>query len=324
MRIALVALFLTFLGAGNALAQGYPGSCFPLRFSLPEPSTDEPFIASGVIELNSSPGFGNSYSYSIYRKACAGGGAALLMRLKSLGIPTGEAPRVSIIQGSATESAVRYSTEPYTVRESVARGEDIDLGRVVIFNSNQIDFTKAMIVRVEGRSSAIVNVPDFNPDQYPEASAKLPIAGYLSGSYYNPQRSGEGMLIEIDPREIIVVAWYTFNSDGTPLWLIGSGPVCSSAVPPPLNASASETKVVCPYPPETTEIILRAFDGGGFAGQFDPADVRGRIWGYLRLEWENCSSLKILPSKTSTDSSLPDATGVLNWTRLTSIQYASC
>lgn len=312
MRLLLVALLGFFVGVANAA--GYPGSCFPERFRpLPDPRDDEPFIASGVVDLRStSPGFTRAYSYSVYRKACAGGGAAVLLRLKSVGVPSAEAPTITLIQGAVTESQVRYSTEPYTFREGVARGENVDLGRVVVLNSDRVDFSKAMVVRIEGASTATVNLPDFDPSLYPEASMSLPIYGYVSGSYYNPQRSGEGLLVEVGSAQLLVVTWFSFDQSGSPFWLVGAAHAC-----PSFSGN-------CPSPGRYAEVELRAFKGGGFAGQFDPSSVSNRVWGKARLEWTNCSTLRIQLTQTHTAADLPTASGELVWTRLTSIEYAGC
>lgn len=305
---------LALCASGVAQAAGYPGTCFPERFRpLPDPQDNEPFIASGVVDLRTTPtGFTRAYSYSVYRVACPGGGAAVLLRLKSVGIPSAEAPTLTLIQGAVTESQVRYSTEPYTLREGVARGENVDLGRVVVLNSNRVDFTKAMVLRIEGASAVTVNIPDFDPALYPEASQSLLIYGYASGSYYNPQRSGEGLLVEVGAAQLVVVTWFSFDQSGAPFWLVGAAHAC-----PSFSGN-------CPQPGRYAEVELRAFKGGGFAGQFDPSRVSNRVWGKARLEWTNCSTLRIQLTQTHTATDLPTASGELVWTRLTSIEYAGC
>jgi hypothetical protein len=130
-----------------------------------------------------------------------------------------------------------------------------------------------MVIRIEGASVVTVNLPDFDPALYPEAFRSLPIVGYVSGSYYNPQRSGEGIFVELDPAKVIAVAWFSFDQNGAPFWLVGAAPVC------PDSAS------ICPSPPEFTEIELRAYAGGGFAGQLSlnfqvqhPTSSRVQAW----------------------------------------------
>jgi hypothetical protein len=51
---------------------------------------------------------------------------------------------------------------------------------------------------------------DFIGD--PLTSGDLPPHGDFSGSYFDPQRAGEGALIEIgqiDDRRVLQVSWYT-------------------------------------------------------------------------------------------------------------------
>lgn len=318
-------LLLAASGASAASINGYPASCFPQPSQpLPDPGTAEPFIASGIIDLDDRSGFGNPYAFSIYRVGCPGGGAAVLVKLRSQGQPSGRAPRISIVQGATTVSDARYSIEPYTLREGVGREENIDLGRVFVLNSSNIDFTAPMTIRIEGRTSATMEVPAYDPTRYPQASEKLPIAGYVSGSYYDPAKPGEGMLIEVAPAETISVAWYTFKADGSPLWLVGGGPVC---VDLGNNAGAPlfpGGKAVCISPPALTEVELFAFEGGGFAGAFDPNSVNAVAWGKVRLSWVNCSTVDVELRPASSAAALPTATGTLRWTRLTGVQGAAC
>lgn len=305
MRVSLALLAMVL----SASVHGYPGTCFPDRSQLPEPQSNEPFIASGIIDLTDSAGFGNPYSYAVYRVGCPGGGAAVLIKFRSAGIPSGRAPTIAVVQGASTFSSVRYGIEPYTYVDGIGREENIDLGRVVVLNASGIDYTAAMTIRIQGRSSATVEVPAFNPSLYPRTSAPIPIAGYVSGLYYDAAKPGEGMQVEIASTETVVMTWYTFDAAGRPLWLVGSGRVCPTAV--------------CVDPPTYTVVTLAAFSGGGFAGAFDPSSVRSETWGTVRLEWDSCSSV-LMTLTPSHSGSLPTATGQRRWSRLTEIAGTRC
>ncbi len=306
-----IALLAMILSANVAAAvNGYPGTCFPDRGTpLPEPQTNEPFVASGIIELDDRSGFGNPYSYAIYRVACPGGGAAVLVKFRSTGLPSGRAPTIVVVQGATTFSSVRYGIEPYTYFDGMGREENIDLGRVVVLNSNGIDYTAAMTIRIQGRSSATVEVPAFNPSLYPRASAPIPITGYVSGLYYDAAKPGEGMQVEV-AGETIVMTWYTFDGAGRPLWLVGAGPACPERF--------------CFDLPSHSVVTLAAFTGGGFAGNFDPAAVRSETWGTVRLEWDSCLSVLMTLTPTHNGATLPSATGQRRWARLTTIGGARC
>lgn len=309
--IALLGVILSANAAASVAINGYPGTCFPQPgVQLPEPSTNEPFIASGIIELDDISGFGNPYSYAIYRVGCPGGGAAVLVKFRSTGLPSGRAPTISVVQGATSISSVRYATEPYTVSEGIGREENIDLGRVVILNSGGIDFKAPMTIRIRGRSSATVEVPAFNAFMYPNASAPIPITGYVSGLYYDATKPGEGMQVEVSDSGTIVMTWYTFDSAGRPLWLAGAGPACA--------------EFFCFGPPSHSVITVAAFTGGGFAGNFDPASVRSETWGTVRLEWNSCLSVLMTLTPSHNGATLPSATGQRQWARLTSIGGASC
>lgn len=293
-----------------AISGNYPGTCFPDRsLPLPDPTNDEPFLATGFIDLKKTLSY-SSYTYSVYRHACPGGGAVVLIKLKSQGIPTGEAPVISLIQGSTTINEVFYSREPYTEQEGVKPSEDIHFGGVFVMNNYSIDHTKAMTLRISGHSNVTVEVPVFDPTMYPEANESLPIIGNVSGHFFDPEFPGEGMFVEIEPHGLILVALYTYYPDGRPLWLVGAGEVCR--------------QVACMRPPTVTEVLLQATSGGGFLGDFDDSSVVLKDWGTLGLEWKTCSQLKVTFKATHSDPDLPTKDIERIWARINTVQGNSC
>ena len=50
-----------------------------------------------------------------------------------------------------------------------------------------------------------------------------PISNLLSGSWFDPSRSGEGWTISQINEQTAVGLWFTFNTSGEPMWLIGVG-----------------------------------------------------------------------------------------------------
>lgn len=86
----------------------------------------------------------------------------------------------------------------------------------------------------------------------------------LSGAWYDPQRSGEGLLIETLNDESALVIWFTYPPSGlgAQAWLLGVGRVQGHGV------------VVAD---------LRSVRGARFGAAFDPDDVVRQPWGQLRL-----------------------------------------
>ena len=205
----------------------------------------------------------------------------------------------------------------------MAAGENLRLGAIVTLASELIDHSKAMTIRIAGHSTATINVPVYDPALYSEAQESLPITGYVSGHYYDPNFSGEGMFVEVDPRGLILLALYTYYPDGRPLWLVGAGPVCVD-LNPGGGAPLAQEKAVCVLPPNITEVPLQVTRGGGFFGDFDSSQVVREDWGKLRLEWESCSRVKLTLTATHSNSSLPTKNVERYWTRISSVEGAGC
>jgi len=109
-----------------------------------------------------------------------------------------------------------------------------------------------------------------------------------SGAWYNPERAGEGFLIEVLPDNAIVVYWFTHKPDdsGEQAWMIGSGSIEHAvilAAPPP-----------GPNPVGIAEIEpIHQPLGGVFGEDFDPAAVEFIEWGSLTLELLDDDSMRV-------------------------------
>lgn len=309
--------FLLLATGVSAEASPYPASCFPVRgLPLPEPAASEPMVRSGTIDLRASGApTSSNYAFVVYRVACPGGGSAVLVDFSPLQSPSGVFPKVSAVQGSTVLSSVPITREPFTQVEGASAGRDhVGLGQPVLINSASIDYDAAFTLLLQesfldGRTISI-EVPAFDPALYAASSAPLPIAGYLSGLYFNPSTPGEGIQVEIDATESIILTWFTYGPDGEPLWLFGNGPVCPSAV--------------CVLPPVFSRVTLFAYRGGGFDSTFDPSALEATRWGDIRVEWRRCDALNFTLTPSHSDPRLPTASGDRTWNRLTYIQGRGC
>ena len=149
-------------------------------------------------------------------------------------------------------------------------------------------------------------VDPFDAADYPPLG-DMPLSGYLTGSYYDPEHSGEGMLLEvIEAGETLlaVVTWYTFDSAGYAFWLVGAAPF-----------SPGDTEVTIP---------LSSRYGGGLAGDFDSADLTNLDWGNITISFPNCNSLHFTYEATHSINGLPTGSGERDWNRLTTVNRLAC
>jgi hypothetical protein len=98
----------------------------------------------------------------------------------------------------------------------------------------------------------------------------------FSGAWYNPERSGEGFIVEVLPDDRVVAYWFTYQPDGSgqQAWMIGDGAFGDSDAP-----------IVTP-PPDTeytAELNMYQPTGAAFGDAFDPEAVDVQPWGSLTL-----------------------------------------
>jgi hypothetical protein len=89
----------------------------------------------------------------------------------------------------------------------------------------------------------------------------------LSGVYFDPQRSGEGWILEYLERERFVLYWYTYDLNGRQKWLLGVGEMIHGAL-------------------EFDDVL--EVTGGVFGDSFDPDSIQSQHWGRVTIEPMEC------------------------------------
>ena len=92
------------------------------------------------------------------------------------------------------------------------------------------------------------------------------------GSWYNPNRDGEGFLIDMvynGNSPTLIAYWYTYNQ-GQQMWLVGAAP-----------HSWGVTSV---------QMDMYVTDGPNFGDAFNPADVNRTPWGTVTFSFPSCNS----------------------------------
>lgn len=120
----------------------------------------------------------------------------------------------------------------------------------------------------------------------------------ISGSWYNPDQSGHGLMVEVLDQQRAVVAWYTYDGMGAPLWLIGNGTIRGQEM----------------------TIDLGAYSGGRPPSGWAEGDLLGEPWGTVRLDFTGCNTANLTWESTHPDF----GSGELPLQRLTRLQGESC
>ncbi|MDZ7789442.1 MAG: M14 family zinc carboxypeptidase [Xanthomonadales bacterium] len=107
-------------------------------------------------------------------------------------------------------------------------------------------------------------------DASPQGSDSIvPIGAGHTAMWFNPERAGEGWVLEILPGDRAVAYWFTFDQDGEPRWLVGNGEIEGNRI-------------------EFPELF--APSGAQFGDLFDPDDVETETVGSARMVFSGCSS----------------------------------
>lgn len=90
----------------------------------------------------------------------------------------------------------------------------------------------------------------------------------ITGSWYNPEESGHGVILELLPDNSLLAYWFTYDTDGNQAWFVGSGIIQGDSV----------------------SLSLLKTDGGFFGTNFDTTTVVSEDWGTLNLSFSSCNA----------------------------------
>jgi Kelch motif len=138
------------------------------------------------------------------------------------------------------------------------------------------------------------------------AAAKKNLEDYwvgpaVSGSWFDPARNGEGIILQYLPDGRVLAIWFTYPAVGEraeQAWMLGTG-----------VASAEKIRFSSVVQPK----------GGKFGAQFNPASVRNEPWGTFELTFTSCNQLTMRYEGTSAYGS-----GTRSYTRLSTIDQIDC
>jgi len=122
-----------------------------------------------------------------------------------------------------------------------------------------------------------------------------------SGSFFDVNRSGEGIFVEWLENDQVVLIWYTYDPNGNQFWLISSQ----------ADVTGDTAVIEMVYPRELT----------AYGDNFNADEVMLDRWGTITLEYQpGCNNLVF-----SYDSELPEfGSGQYQYTRLSRLEGVSC
>lgn len=130
----------------------------------------------------------------------------------------------------------------------------------------------AIYVEYGGRPGINFKLPRVTAD--PAIQRQSVDAYQYSGSWYSPDRPGEGFIVQVldqtgakDEGVTVVVFWFTFTPDGGQAWMVGSGQISNGVA----------------------NVTFEITNSASFGADFDPQKVTRKNWGSLRLDFLNCN-----------------------------------
>lgn len=201
------------------------------------------------------------------------------------------------------DSPIIFSTT--YVLENYAAGSD--------YNHQYSDGFKLLVEPYLGSGSPApveFQIPSYEPksNTYPDAFLALPIDGYTSGAWYDPNHPGEGLMTQVlgndDGSRTLFAAWYTYDAYGLPFWLHIQGTVQPGDI-------------------KLDNVPVYYHTGGGFAGNFTSSVPN--TWGTMSLSFPDCNTVKFSYNGNAAGvTGAPGGTGSRTWKHLTNINGLSC
>lgn len=104
-------------------------------------------------------------------------------------------------------------------------------------------------------------------DQSPLSTGEGFLNGGFSGSWFDYSHDGEGFVVEVLNETAAVVIWFTYDTEGNPAWMLGSGLIDGASI-------------------LVNEFLITS--GGVFGPDFNPVDVVYDPWGPAAYTFGSC------------------------------------
>ncbi|MEO8673613.1 MAG: hypothetical protein ABI411_20055 [Tahibacter sp.] len=255
---------------------------------------------------------------SVGRFPCGGSQSITVLRIRdsfNLMFPhTMQFPRLTAVQGAAHAELNAVAAGDAGSDAAPAPAIGFDTYAALENQFGEIDFSKAFRLSVSAypdSAATTFDVPNFapTPATEPDAFGPRPINGRYAGNYFDPARSGEGIIIEIGDvpgqhgQHFLQFSWFTYDNEGKPFWISGGG-----------NFDDGDKSLHMPA----------AFRGGGrFAGARAASTLT--LWGTVDVAFDDCNTLQLrYQANDGLPANVPAGSGRLEWRRLTGISDYSC
>jgi hypothetical protein len=331
--------------------RAYPPSCLADGLSSSSASADpnaQQLLLTAPIYDSTTGDYDltETETYTLWRVPCSGGTSAVLLQIDRPSAADGNADQFPVFPNLYTGSngnplLVRAPNDANTVYSDNAPGSPVVYSNIYVLeyypgtssadaSSQNGNYNQAFTLNIDtlfddsnnNRIIGTINLPAYSANSfnnYPSSTNPLEISGYVSGPWYDPTHSGEGLLIQVydngdQATRTFAATWYTFDGLGIPFWLY------AQAVLPIQGTAAGVTNGY-----QVINAPVKYVTGGGFAGNFTPP-VTSNTWGTMSFSFQDCNTLNF-SYNGATGSSLtsgPTGSGSKQWTRLANTSGLVC
>jgi hypothetical protein len=326
-------------GANESFAnpyRAYPPSCLNNPLALQYGLGGDPNALTAQVVLFGDPvqclagGNANECNYfetdtvTLWRVPCSGNQSAVLLEIDrpanldgiSTLYPT--IPGIYVAQGNKS-LFIRFTDDPNTFFGTTFANSPLIYSNIYVLENffggaTQFDYDQAFTLFVDNFSgNAPIQFPlgAYNKANYAAAALALPISGYMSTNWFDPNHSGEGILVQVydngdNATRTFTAAWYTFDGFGLPFWLYAQGTI---------NIGDRSTGNVDTF----------YATNGGFAGNFG-ATATFTKWGTINVSFPDCSHMSFsYVGNTDAQTNGPGGSGTRSgWIRLANINSLTC
>lgn len=197
------------------------------------------------------------------------------LRLDELGAVTQQSAQTRFTNGFSQRSFP--DTGPTENSLSPQGGQTV----VVAFADNPGFVMRDAFTLAGGTAAGTLSFPAVGPGV---GGGNWPLTGRLSGTYFDPARSGEGILVDFsrlgDGNDHVFLSWYTYDDAGNQKWIVGN-----VAYAPGIRS---------------VRMPLLVTRGARFGTAFRADDVQRTIWGEATLTFPDCKTVVMDWTRTAT------------------------
>lgn len=317
--------------------RAYPPSCLnspmPLNMWQNDPNAlqaqinlvGDPFASSSAERNYIEP-----VTVTLFRVACADGYSATLLEIARPSAKEGNFtlyptfPAISVAQGS-NNVYIRLPDDPNTFFSTTYSLTPVVNSDVYVLENfyggaQQFNYNQAFTLSVDNLNSVdpkrFTSFPlaAYNAAQYPEASQPLPISGYMSTTWTNPNQDGEGFFLQVyDDRNTtsrtLAFGWFTYDDLGLPFWLYGQVD----------NFAIGTNTVVVDTSYYSGGVFVPPYTGGG-----PQPPAQGTYWGTVTLSFPDCNHMNVAYNGDASATQGPTGSGNVVFYRVANVNGLMC